>query len=81
MSRPLHDLAGNVWEWTASVYTKDYGGAHQPVLNADAGGPRVLRGGSWGDRPRGVRAADRNWNDPDNRDNDGGFRLARTFPF
>lgn len=51
----VHDLAGNVWEWTASVHTEDYGGADQSVLNADAdSSPRVLRGGSWASTPGGC---------------------------
>ncbi len=51
-SEAVHDLTGNVWEWTASLYTEDYAGARQSVLNANAGdGPRVLRGGSWSHGP------------------------------
>ncbi|MDS4069790.1 MAG: SUMF1/EgtB/PvdO family nonheme iron enzyme, partial [Candidatus Competibacter sp.] len=48
-SELAQDLAGNVWEWTASTYMENYGGAHLSVLNAGVsdGGPRVVRGGSW----------------------------------
>ena len=38
---------------------------------------RVLRGGSWNNDARNVRAAYRNQNDPANRDNNVGFRCAR----
>ena len=38
---------------------------------------RVIRGGSWNNNARNVRAAYRNANTPDNRDNNLGFRLAR----
>ena len=38
---------------------------------------RVNRGGSWNDDARNVRAAYRNANHPDNRNDDLGFRLAR----
>ncbi|MCP4701505.1 MAG: SUMF1/EgtB/PvdO family nonheme iron enzyme [Gammaproteobacteria bacterium] len=36
----------------------------------------VLRGGSWNNKPRRARAANRNRNKPDNRNNNIGFRLA-----
>ena len=43
----------------------------------NAGVARVLRGGSWNDNARNVRAACRNHNDPDNRNDNIGFRCAR----
>jgi hypothetical protein len=36
----------------------------------------VIRGGSWNNNPRNLRAANRNRNTPDNRNNNLGFRLA-----
>ena len=42
------------------------------------GTERVTRGGSWNDNARNVRAANRNGNSPDNRDNNLGFRLAES---
>lgn len=39
---------------------------------------RVNRGGSWNHLPRNLRSANRNRNEPDNRNNNLGFRLART---
>lgn len=47
---------------------------------------RVLRGGSWNNNPRNLRSANRNRNNPTNRNNNNGFRLASTltggiFPF
>lgn len=74
----LHELAGNVYEWTATLY-RDYpyrtdDGREDP----NAEGRRVVRGGSWStDRTR-VRCAYRNWYDPGDGLNDLGFRLART---
>ncbi|MCP4966515.1 MAG: SUMF1/EgtB/PvdO family nonheme iron enzyme, partial [bacterium] len=39
---------------------------------------RVLRGGSWNNNPRRLRSANRNNNEPTNRNNNVGFRLAST---
>ncbi|MEW6263935.1 MAG: SUMF1/EgtB/PvdO family nonheme iron enzyme [Thermodesulfobacteriota bacterium] len=36
----------------------------------------MLRGGSWNNKPRNTRAANRNNNTPDNRNNNSGFRVA-----
>ncbi len=41
----------------------------------------VLRGGSWNNNDRNVRTTNRNRNNPDNRNNNIGFRLARKFLF
>jgi len=54
----LHDVHGNVWEWTASPYSREYDGSE--MLGADeGGGDRVLRGGSWRYEPRALRSAAR----------------------
>ncbi len=60
----IHDLAGNVWEWTS---------------NYDASGPaRVLRGGGWDiDVASNMRAADRDRCSPSYRGSNVGFRCAR----
>ncbi|MBO3461739.1 SUMF1/EgtB/PvdO family nonheme iron enzyme [Aetokthonos hydrillicola] len=36
----------------------------------------MLRGGSWNNNPRNCRSACRNNNDPDNRNNNIGFRVV-----
>ena len=41
---------------------------------------RVLRGGSWNNNAKNLRSANRNKNEPDNRNNNVGFRLVNTKP-
>ncbi|MGB6297547.1 MAG: SUMF1/EgtB/PvdO family nonheme iron enzyme [Rivularia sp. (in: cyanobacteria)] len=36
----------------------------------------MLRGGSWNNNPRNCRSANRNRNEPDNRNNNIGFRVV-----
>jgi formylglycine-generating enzyme required for sulfatase activity len=70
------DMAGNVWEWTSSLY-RDYPyDATDGREDLDATGYRVLRGGAFGDAARAVRCADRVGDSPDLKYNSVGFRLA-----
>ncbi|MEQ1744058.1 MAG: hypothetical protein ABMA02_01415 [Saprospiraceae bacterium] len=41
----------------------------------------MLRGGSWNNKPANVRVANRNNNGPSNRNNNMGFRLAKSTTF
>lgn len=47
------------------------------TAEVESGSNRVIRGGSWNSNARNVRAANRNANDPGNRNDNLGFRLAR----
>jgi formylglycine-generating enzyme required for sulfatase activity len=59
----IHDLAGNVWEWTSTAYDSS---------------ARVSRGGSWSSgNPSFLRAANRIRFVPSFRDSNLGFRCAR----
>ena len=74
----LHELAGNVYEWTTSLYRPYPYRANDGREAADVEGLRVARGGSWYvDRDR-VRCASRSRNYPRHWLDHWGFRLART---
>ena len=55
----LHDMIGNVGEWTLDTY-RPYPYSVDAAKNDAAGGARkVVRGGSWSERPRESRASSR----------------------
>jgi serine/threonine-protein kinase len=72
------DMAGNVWEWTSTIF-KDY-----PYKSDDgredtkASGSRTLRGGSWIYLDQSVRCAYRITLDPDLMYDFIGFRVVNT---
>ena len=75
------DMAGNVWEWTASLDRSYPYEEHDGRNDPEAQGARVLRGGSWGDNQYRARCAYRGWNIPDFFDDFIGFRVVVSLSF
>jgi serine/threonine-protein kinase PpkA len=73
----LHDMLGNVWEWTCSAYEAVYVDKERECVSNNYAGRVALRGGSWNTLPRGVRAASRHGDARDYRYGDIGLRLAQ----
>ena len=71
----LHDMLGNVYEWTCSAYKENYDGSEQKCSVSAITYTR--RGGSWFIKPWWVRAANRFYSNPDDRGGGIGFRLAQ----
>ena len=65
----VDDLAGNVWEWSSSLY--------DPADTSRTADFRVLRGGAWGDSAIAARAIFRDRDHPGSRGNYLGFRAVR----
>jgi len=83
----IHDLSGNVFEWTRSLWGKDwskpkwkypYDPEDRRRENLRAGDDilRVLRGGSWNSNERYARCAYRGRLNPNYRNNNFGFRVV-----
>ena len=74
----LYDMNGNVREWCSDWHDENYykGSPKNNPKGPDSGIGRVLRGGSWYDDPREVRASTRVRLYPSGGSNDSGFRLV-----
>lgn len=75
----LHQMSGNVWQWTGDCWSP--GHRDTPLDGSSkAGGDcsrRVIRGGSWNTEGRLLRSASRFPDHADDRFNALGFRIAR----
>ena len=72
----LHDMAGNVWEWTASEHRPTH--ALPPVPGYDL---RTIKGGGWDNNPRRLRVSERAALSRQGRHNlYVGFRCLRPIP-
>ena len=79
----LHDMLGNVCEWTADQWHPGFENAPadgSPWLDGGRQGCRVIRGGAWDHMPRLLRASWRDWAPESARWDNLGFRLARDIP-
>jgi len=73
----LHDMSGNVWEWTCSAYTGHYGDGSESLCAEGDHSRLVVRGGSWSYSPQYLRSAVRDGGTSVDAYIDRGFRLAR----
>jgi len=72
------DMAGNVWEWTSSLYKPYPYDEEDGREDPEADGLRVGRGGSWDYDQRLTRAAGRHGIVPSFANLNVGFRCARS---
>lgn len=70
------DMSGNVWEWTRSPFQPYPFDSSDDAKNLEQDALWVMRGGSFGDPERNVRAAIRGGADPGARRAFIGFRVA-----
>jgi formylglycine-generating enzyme required for sulfatase activity len=75
----LHDMQGNVHEWCADWYNRDYyaGSPSRHPVGPRKGVARVLRGGDWGSEAWYCRCAIRSLSSPQRRSPRVGFRVVK----
>ena len=75
----LHDMSGNVWEWTQDCWHDSYDGApsNGQAWKSGTCTKRVLRGGSWIGVAGGLSSTGRLSSSPTNRSRNFGFRVAQ----
>jgi formylglycine-generating enzyme required for sulfatase activity len=76
----LADMSGNVWEWTRSPYQPYPYAESDDTAGLDVEALWVMRGGSFNDVPRNLRAAVRGGADPGARRPFIGFRIVISPP-
>lgn len=74
----LHEMHGNVWEFTASIWTENHGQtSHERIDATDLKQRMVVKGGSWFDAAVHARSASRRPRLRDELDVNLGIRLLR----
>lgn len=78
----LYDMAGNMSEWTADWFEREY---YKTSPAVDPKGPatgtyRMIRGGAWSDQGKRITVFFRNWVRPTQRQPNIGFRCAKDAP-
>jgi formylglycine-generating enzyme required for sulfatase activity len=75
----MHDVIGNVWEFCMDGWRDQYPVVPETDPIGDGGQvDRITRGGAWNSEPRLLRVAFRTSSAPWNRNDNLGFRIART---
>ena len=74
-----YGMHGNAWQMCADCYGADYyvDSPTDDPQGPDTGDNRVIRGGAWNYWPDVSRSARRDWETPDIRRSNAGFRVAR----
>jgi len=78
----LHDMLGNVWEWTEDCFAGNYSNTPrtEAAHKTSTCRSRVTRGGSWASGVASIRSAARSADAPTARYDMLGFRVVRELP-